>query len=73
MTHQYFWAVFLSGQAGPALHWPGVAAFRLTWRVFLAAWRLLFAAGRLFWRTKPEQNILFEPFSAAFTKKVSKV
>jgi len=29
--------------------------------------------GGFSWRTKPKQNILFERFSAAFTKKVSKV
>jgi hypothetical protein len=38
---------------------------------FLAAfsWR----PGGFSWWTKPKQNILFERFSAAFTKKVSKV
>jgi hypothetical protein len=39
---------------------PGLQAF---------SWR----PGGFSWRTKPKQNILFEGFSAAFTKKVSKV
>jgi len=30
-------------------------------------------SGGFSWRTKPKQNILFERFSAAYTKKVSKV
>jgi len=62
--------VFLSGQAGLSGGFQmrdGPGSF--SWRPGGVSWRL----GGVSWRTKPKQNILFERFSAAFTKKVSKV
>jgi hypothetical protein len=46
---------------------PGLQAFPAGLAAF--SWR----PGGFSWRTKPKQNILFERFSAAYTKKVSKV
>jgi len=51
--------------AGLAAFLGGLAAF--SWQLGGFSWR----PGGFSWRTKPKQNILFERFSAAYTKKVA--
>jgi len=56
-------------RAGPGLQALGRACRLFRPGLHAFSWR----PGGFSWRTKPKQNILFERFSAAFTKKVSKV